>query len=204
MLNKYFDPSTGAYYTNPEYTEILKLDEMLNIAGIPHVTARMFDGWQVCYPDKRVTGNLVMDAIQHYGSYGNDENRLEIMGLLTPEEEEYDDVLGHLTAEEVFGRIKKHHDGEWDGYIESLSKTPSDNLHDETPEETSTDTTTNIPMTPEEFTKQMQEAFDVYYLEKDDEEVVHIVMDGIMCNLLRQLGYGEGVDIFNKTPMWYA
>jgi hypothetical protein len=35
------------------------------------------------------------------------EIHIEIMGLLTPEEQEYDSVVGYLTAEEVFRRIKE-------------------------------------------------------------------------------------------------
>ena len=62
----------------------------------------------------------------------------------------------------------------------------------------------NTPMTPQEFATQMREAYETHWLKAGDEECVHIVMDGIMCNLLRLLGYGEGVDIFNNTPMWYA
>ena len=36
------------------------------------------------------------------------------------------------------------------------------------------------------------------------EETAHIVMDNVMCDLLRELGYGEGVDVFEDTPKWYA
>lgn len=97
---------------NEKYTEILKLDKMLTDEGIPHTLDRFLDGWQVCYPDQGIEGcPRVMDAIQHFGSYGNEQNKLEIMGLLTPKEQEYDSVLGWLTAEEVFERIKKHYAG---------------------------------------------------------------------------------------------
>jgi hypothetical protein len=51
-----------------------------------------------------------MDAIEHYASYGRSEDLLEIMGLLTSEEEGYDSVKGYLTAEDVFQRIKKHYE----------------------------------------------------------------------------------------------
>jgi hypothetical protein len=50
----------------------------------------------------------------------------------------------------------------------------------------------------------MREVYEHYYVKNDDEEDVHIAMDGIMCNLLRDLGYGEGIDIFDSTPKWYA
>ena len=48
---------------------------------------------------------MVCSVIEHCGSYGREEDKLEIMGLLTEEELEVDEVKGYLTAEEVFGRI---------------------------------------------------------------------------------------------------
>lgn len=108
MFNEYYDMQTRTYSTNPNYREILRLDNMLTEAEIPHTLDTMFDGWQICYPGPKDEG-LVMDAIEHYGSYGNGEDKLEIMGLLTPEEAEYDSVLGDLTAEEVFERIYNHY-----------------------------------------------------------------------------------------------
>lgn len=204
MFGNNYNWRTGVWTTNPKYQEIRKLDNMLNDANIPHTFDTLMDGWQICYPYGRRDDNCVMDVIEHSGSYGHDDDELEIMGLLTPEEEEWDSVLGNLTAEDVFERIRKHHNGEWDDYIKSLPTTSTE----EDPEENSSNVpSTDIPtspLTPEEFTKQMQEAFDVYYVEQDDEEMVHGTMDDIMCNLLRQLGYGDGVDIFNKTPKWYA
>lgn len=95
----------GKYRLDESYTEILKLDKMLTDANIPHTLDRFLDGWQVIYC---VNGNRIADAIQHYGSYGNTENLLEIMGLVKPEETE-DSVLGHLTAEDVFKRMSEHY-----------------------------------------------------------------------------------------------
>ena len=89
---------------NENYTEILKLNEMLTKAEIPHSFDRMFDGYQIVYFYK---GERIADVIEHFGSYGNEENLLEIMGCMTPEEEEQDGVLGFLTAEEVFKRFSK-------------------------------------------------------------------------------------------------
>lgn len=183
--------TTLTYITNPVYQKILKLDKMLTEANIPHTLDTLFDGWQIGYPVRVNDHGNVMDAIEHNGSYG-----LEIMGLLTPEEEEYDSVAGCLDVEEVFERIRKHYNGEWDDYIKSLPVPTTEEAPEETP--------TNTPMTPEEFAAKMREAYETHWMKEEDEEVVHIVMDGIMCNLLRSLGYGEGVDIFNETPMWYS
>lgn len=188
----------GGYVTaNSRYQEILRLRKMLREANIPHAFDRIFDGWIVCYPTAE---ERVMDAIEHRGSYGNFEDKLEIFGLLTPEEASEGDVLGHLTAEEVFERIRKHHDGEWDEYIDVISVVAPEETHEETHEETPT----NTPMTPEEFATQMRDLYRVHIEKNDDEELAHGCMDDAMCDLLCQLGYGEGVDIFMKTPKWYA
>lgn len=104
-----FEYSCARFYqTKDRYKEILRLQKMLEENGIPHVFGKAYDGWMVCYPVARRSQNCVLDAIEHAHSYGNWEDRLEIMGLLTPEEEAVDDVVGHLTAENVFERIKKH------------------------------------------------------------------------------------------------
>lgn len=39
---------------------------------------------------------------------------------------------------------------------------------------------------------------------EDDEEIGHHAADDLMCELLRELGYGEGIDIFESMPKWYA
>lgn len=98
----------GTYKTDESYTEIIKLHKMLNDAKIPHEFKKFTDGWQIIYPEDGE--KRVMDAVQNFGSYGSEDNLLEIMGLLTPEEAEYDIVAGHLTAQGVFKRIKAHWD----------------------------------------------------------------------------------------------
>ncbi len=95
----------GEYVLCKGYTEILKLDEMLKDANIPHELVRMLDGWQVLFPGAEMR---VADAVQHFFSYGCGENLLEIMGLVAPEEGE-GEILGYLTAEDVFERMKKYH-----------------------------------------------------------------------------------------------
>ena len=195
----YYNLNTGTWNSNPRYKEILKLDKMLSEANISHTLTPNMDGWQVWYPNANPSEN-VMDAIEHSGSYGRECDLIEIMGLLTPEEAQYDSVKGNLTAEDVFERIRKHYNGEWDDYIKNLDFTP---LEDSSDEDTS-DIPANKPLTPEDFKQQMQDAYDVYYLQQHDNECVHSVMDDIMCSLLRQLGYGEGIDIFEHTPKWYA
>lgn len=53
-------------------------------------------------------------------------------------------------------------------------------------------------MTPKEFRDRMEE------LSHLDTERRHIEMDECMCDLLTELGYGEGVEIFNIVTKWYA
>ena len=96
----------GKYMTDNRYQEILRLDAMLTEKQIPHTCQKVMDGWQVIYPQDGK--KRVMDAIENFGSYGNEQDKLEIMGLLTPEEKKNDTVLGYLSAEEVFSRIDRH------------------------------------------------------------------------------------------------
>lgn len=96
----------GEYKLNTAYTEIQRLHEMLVTDGIPHRFQRLYDGWQVVYPDADI---WAISAVQHYGSYGAIDNLIEIMGGITPEEGRCNGVLGHLTAENVFKQIMKNH-----------------------------------------------------------------------------------------------
>ena len=91
-------------------TEMNKLIEMLNDANIPFELTTDVEGNennQVWYPSQK---NRVCDVICHQYSYGGRDGLLEIMGLLTEEEAEYDSVVGYLTAEDVFNRIKNHYE----------------------------------------------------------------------------------------------
>lgn len=38
----------------------------------------------------------------------------------------------------------------------------------------------------------------------DDTETAHYYADELMCELLCELGYGEGVNIFKNMAKWYA
>ena len=96
-----------SFELNNRYQEILNLDKMLTQLNIPHELKRNFDGWQVCYPASAPTFRI-LSAIEHYGSYGKEQDLIEIMGLLTDEERKYDSVCGYLTASNVLERIKKH------------------------------------------------------------------------------------------------
>lgn len=55
------------------------------------------------------------------------------------------------------------------------------------------------PMSPDEFAKKM-----LKIAENEDYEHRHAEMDRLMCQALRRLGYEKGIDIFLKTPSYYA
>ena len=119
-----------------KYTEIFKLKEMLELAEIPYLFIdkykeekilmnknnylKMLEHYQILiYDDMRDMmheGELypileeekrVISIIQGYGTYGSNVDLLEIMGLLTEEEEKEGSVVGYLSAENVFDRIEK-------------------------------------------------------------------------------------------------
>lgn len=60
-------------------------------------------------------------------------------------------------------------------------------------------------MTPAEFLAKMLAIYDgdpQSY--KYDEETSHDTADRLMCELLKQLGYGAGVEVFERARKWYA
>ena len=91
---------------NEAYQEILRLDKLLTDAQIPHSIDRSGDGWHIVYPSHGAR-NVVCSVIEYTGSFGARLDLLEIKGLLNPDERKFDLVVGFLTAENVFGRIKR-------------------------------------------------------------------------------------------------
>lgn len=92
-----------------KYKEIIRLKEMLEQAKIPFHFSELFGGFHICYP--KAGRFCKCSVIEHNGSYGRTRDSLEIMGLMTKKEikETKDTVLGYLTAENVFQRIKRHY-----------------------------------------------------------------------------------------------
>ncbi len=95
-----------------KYTEIFKLKKMLeenNISFdyIDNSLSRGSQHHQICVPRFDLK-KRVISVIQGAGTYGGQDDLLEIMGLMTEEEEENDRVVGWLSAENVFERIKKY------------------------------------------------------------------------------------------------
>lgn len=113
-----------------KYKEIFKLKKMLEDANIPFdwipnwgysegklkimrtMTPDLVEHYQICYPK----GSYLKDeqrwisVIEGFGTFGAEQDRLEIMGGFTPWErfKHEDSVIGHLTAQNVFKRIKNN------------------------------------------------------------------------------------------------
>ena len=84
------------YLKDKEYYQILLFNDFREVMEY-YNTYKVFDN------EKRI-----ISIVQGYGTYGEEDDLLEIMGLLTEEEEKIDDVTGYLTAEDVFNRIVKY------------------------------------------------------------------------------------------------
>ena len=87
------------------YNEILKLKNMLEKAEIPFEFSEIFSGYHITYPSNKFR---ICSVIEHDYSYGNEQDLLEIKGLLTKNEKKCDYVLGYRSSEEVFKRIKNN------------------------------------------------------------------------------------------------
>lgn len=103
-----------------EYKEILKLDEMLNEAGIPHTITKYLGGHLIRYfghnpiPKNGANGfvrGVTCTVVQTDFSHGHTRDLIEFTGLMSEEEikECGDDFMGDQTAEAVFERIKQHY-----------------------------------------------------------------------------------------------
>lgn len=93
-------------------TQLSVLHEMLNQANIEHKYIEK--GELTEHSARRMIklydkdGDEVLSAICHYDSYGFEQFKIEIMGLLTKSEQKHDSVVGWLTAKNVFKRIQKY------------------------------------------------------------------------------------------------
>ena len=55
---------------------------------------------------------------------------------------------------------------------------------------------------PKKFAREMREIAD--RMDKDGEEICHIDADELICDLLKHLGFEDGVKVFEDMPKWYA
>lgn len=88
-------------------TEITNLHNALMALDVPHefITHEIGNGKHLYYPNKE---DVICSAVTFLGSYGDRNGLIEIMGLLTEDEQACDDVVGYLTATEVCRRILEH------------------------------------------------------------------------------------------------
>ena len=94
----------------PQDNEFDVLMEMLDLMSIEYETNS--DRFIRRLSLRNKSGEQYLSVICGLGTYGAAEGLLEIMGLLTEEEEESDEVVGHLTAAEVLERILAYRRGE--------------------------------------------------------------------------------------------
>lgn len=111
VINKY----QKKYKILDNYNEIFKLDFMLTKANIDHCfrTRDVANNKFYQITINSIFGGRLISVIEGDGTYGANQDLLEIMGCLTLDELKEDTVKGYLTAEEVFERIiseiKKEH-----------------------------------------------------------------------------------------------
>lgn len=109
-----------------EYTEIFKLKDLLETHKIPFTWKERKDlsGYQILFPADGE--DCVCSIIQHTISYGNEDDKLEIQGLLTRAEKLQDSVIGYLSANDVFLRIKNY---QLLGKVESSKESDIEVIH---------------------------------------------------------------------------
>lgn len=103
---------------DPKYHEIKKLASLLKGHCVPHVLKVLSSyrgglvGGQILYfgDDDPFAPNAtpIASIIETPHSGGSEQDLLEMMGLLTPEERRMDDILENLTARQCFERIWEH------------------------------------------------------------------------------------------------
>ena len=95
-----FRPDTPILPLNNSCKAILKLDRKLTYGHIPHELIRLFDGWQICYPN---ANDKIFDVVEHYGSYGYETDQMEAYGY------DIDDVKGYLDVDAAFELFQNVH-----------------------------------------------------------------------------------------------
>lgn len=103
--------------------EIFKLKIMLDEANIPYEffnycykhnkETEFIENWQIVVPNSSET---IISIVEGVGTYGYIEDKLEIQGLLTEIEKEFDCIVGCLSAKEVYERIIEYYsksNGTW-------------------------------------------------------------------------------------------
>lgn len=104
VLNSLLGMTDRAESINDKYKEILVLEKMLEENDIPYTKEPLFGGWHICYPTN--SGSRVCSVVEHNGSYGREDDLLEIMGLLTEEEKSLTALLGTCLHKKYLNVLK--------------------------------------------------------------------------------------------------
>ena len=87
---------------NTKYLEILYLERELLETDIHFTLYRLWDGWRIVIYD--IDGNYLTDVIDHSGSYGSEDDLLEVMGAPV-EDTNGDSVEGCLSVFDILKRL---------------------------------------------------------------------------------------------------
>lgn len=95
MILPTYDENGRMVHNGARYNEIKRLAKMLDAHGVDYEMHVMSDGYQICVPSEHKPNKFDGDVIQHFGSYGAENDLLEVygFGLDAPD--------GFLTAEEA-------------------------------------------------------------------------------------------------------
>ena len=88
-------------HNGERYQAIQRLHKELDNRGIPHDFHVLFDGYQICVPKDHRKNDFEGDAIQHFGSYGAEEDLIEVYGF------GLEDPDGYLTVAEALEYFEK-------------------------------------------------------------------------------------------------
>lgn len=95
MIRIEYDENGKIKHNGEKYKAIKELDRKLTELDIPHEMHEMLDGYQICVPEQHELNCFEGDAIEHFGSYGSEQDLLEVYGF------NLDDPDGHLTVEQA-------------------------------------------------------------------------------------------------------
>ncbi len=98
-----FDIYGRIIHNGEKYTAIQALDAKLTELGISHEMHEMLDGYQICVPANHEPNHFDGDAIQHFGSYGAEQNLIEVYGF------NLDEPDGYLTVDKALEYFVRWH-----------------------------------------------------------------------------------------------
>jgi len=95
MIDVKYDECGRIIHNGDRYTAIMELHEKLKELDIDHGVMRFLDGYKLWVPATYDNSEFEGDVIQHYGSWGAEQNLLEVWGF------GLEDPEGHLTVDQA-------------------------------------------------------------------------------------------------------